>query len=174
MDNNFACSTLACSRVHLLPYPPKQADRRNSHKHGYYSAASPRYWQDLPEKSTRREDHLFHHCHLQSSASEEQAGPDKIKTAVVPSLQGHYTPISHRADSHKENPMNFAISDEVVKDLEQFTVFLRTQMEPFLAEWYKREAVPREFFQDLGKDGWLGFTLKNGKFAEQSYTDGPP
>jgi alkylation response protein AidB-like acyl-CoA dehydrogenase len=30
-------------------------------------------------------------------------------------------------------------------------------------------SVPREFFQDLGKDGWLGFTLKNGKFAEQSY-----
>jgi len=65
--------------------------------------------------------------------------------------------------------MNFAISDEVVKDLEHFTGFLRTQMEPFLTEWYKREAVPREFFQNLGKDGWLGFTLKNGELLEQSY-----
>ena len=65
--------------------------------------------------------------------------------------------------------MNFAISDEVVKDLEQFTDFLRTQMEPSLAEWYKREAVPREFFQNVGKDGWLGFTLKNGELLEQSY-----
>ncbi|MEJ2236102.1 MAG: acyl-CoA/acyl-ACP dehydrogenase [Syntrophobacterales bacterium] len=65
--------------------------------------------------------------------------------------------------------MNFAISDEVVKDLEQFTGFLRTHLEPELAAWYKKEAIPREFFQSLGKDGWLGFTLKNGELVEHSY-----
>ena len=65
--------------------------------------------------------------------------------------------------------MDFAIADEITEDLEQFAAFLRTQMEPFLAEWYKREAVPREFFQDLGKEGWLGFTLRNGEFVEHSY-----
>ncbi|MEJ2234273.1 MAG: acyl-CoA dehydrogenase family protein, partial [Syntrophobacterales bacterium] len=65
--------------------------------------------------------------------------------------------------------MNFAISDEVVKDLEQFTGFLRTHLEPELAAWYKKEAIPREFFRNLGKNGRLGFILKNGEFLEQSY-----
>ena len=65
--------------------------------------------------------------------------------------------------------MDFAIPDKITEDLEQFTGFLRTQMEPFLTEWYKREAVPREFFQNSGKAGWLGFTLKNGELLEQSY-----
>ncbi|MGD8383178.1 MAG: acyl-CoA dehydrogenase family protein, partial [Syntrophobacterales bacterium] len=65
--------------------------------------------------------------------------------------------------------MDFAIADEITEDLEEFAGFLRTEMEPFLAEWYKREAVPREFFQDLGKVGWLGFTLRNGEFVEHSY-----
>lgn len=65
--------------------------------------------------------------------------------------------------------MDFAMPDKITEDLEEFTGFLRTHMEPFLAEWYKREAIPREFFQDLGKDGWLGFILKNGEFLEQSY-----
>ena len=49
--------------------------------------------------------------------------------------------------------MNFAISDEVVKHLEQFTGFLRTQMEPFLAEWYKKEAIPRELYEAARVDG---------------------
>jgi alkylation response protein AidB-like acyl-CoA dehydrogenase len=65
--------------------------------------------------------------------------------------------------------MDFAIPQEVVKDLEQFTGYLRTHLEPELAGWYKKEAIPREFFRILGKDGWLGFTLKNGEFLEQSY-----
>jgi short/branched chain acyl-CoA dehydrogenase len=68
-----------------------------------------------------------------------------------------------------EDLMDFAIPQEVVKDLEQFTGFLRAHLEPELAAWYKKEAIPREFFRNLGKDGWLGFTLKNGEFLEQSY-----
>ena len=68
-----------------------------------------------------------------------------------------------------EDLMDFAIPQEVVKDLEQFTGYLRTHLEPELAGWYKKEAIPREFFRILGKDGWLGFTLKNGEFLEQSY-----
>lgn len=64
--------------------------------------------------------------------------------------------------------MNFAISDEVVKDLKQFTGFLRTHLEPQLAAWYKKEAIPRELFQSMGQDGWLGFSQENGHIKEHS------
>jgi len=65
--------------------------------------------------------------------------------------------------------MDFAIPDKVAKDLEEFTDFLRNNMEPFLNEWYKKEVIPRDFFQNLGQEGWLGFTQKDGRFIEQSY-----
>ncbi|MCG6982539.1 MAG: acyl-CoA dehydrogenase family protein [Deltaproteobacteria bacterium] len=65
--------------------------------------------------------------------------------------------------------MNFAMSDNLARDLEKFNDLLRGHLEPFLNQWYKKEAIPREFFQRLGQDGWLGFTGKNGQFVEQSY-----
>lgn len=65
--------------------------------------------------------------------------------------------------------MDFAMSDNLARDLKKFTDFLRDHLEPFLNQWYKKEAIPREFFQNLGKDGWLGFTPKNGQLVEQSY-----
>ena len=64
--------------------------------------------------------------------------------------------------------MNFAMPDKVVQDLDRFTNFLRNHMEPFVGEWYKKEVIPREFFHNLGQDGWLGFTRKNGRLVEQS------
>ena len=65
--------------------------------------------------------------------------------------------------------MDFAIPDNLTRDLEEFTDFLRNHLDPFLTEWYKKEVIPREFFQNLGQDGWLGFKQKNGQFVEQSY-----
>ena len=65
--------------------------------------------------------------------------------------------------------MDFAIPDKVVQDLDKFTNFLRGHMEPFVGEWYKKEVIPREFFHNLGQEGWLGFTRKNGRLVEQSY-----
>ena len=64
--------------------------------------------------------------------------------------------------------MNFAIPDEVVKDLEQFKDFLQIHQEPYLSEWYKKEAIPREFFQQLGRNGWLGFSQENKQITEQA------
>jgi alkylation response protein AidB-like acyl-CoA dehydrogenase len=65
--------------------------------------------------------------------------------------------------------MDFAIPENVAKDLEEFTHFLQNHLDPFLIEWYKNEAIPRDFFQNMGRDGWLGFSQKNGRFVEQSY-----
>lgn len=64
--------------------------------------------------------------------------------------------------------MDFAIPEMVTKELEQFKGFLRTHLEPHLASWYKKEAIPRELFQSMGQDGWLGFSQENGHIVEQS------
>ena len=67
-----------------------------------------------------------------------------------------------------EDLMDFAIPQRITKELEQFEIFLRTHLEPQLAAWYKKEAIPRELFQSLGQDGWLGFSQENGHIVEQS------
>ena len=64
--------------------------------------------------------------------------------------------------------MNFAIPDEVVKHLDQYKLFLRAHMEPHQAVWYKKEAIPREFFQRLGEDNWLGFNQDSNRIEEDS------
>ena len=64
--------------------------------------------------------------------------------------------------------MEFAIPEKVAHDLEQFKAFLKTNLEPHLAGWYKQEIIPPEFFQKMGHDGWLGFCQKNGRIVEQS------
>jgi alkylation response protein AidB-like acyl-CoA dehydrogenase len=65
--------------------------------------------------------------------------------------------------------MDFAMPENVAKDLEDFSNCLRNKMDPFLTEWYKKEVIPKEFFQHLGQEGWLGFKEKNGRLVEQSY-----
>ena len=63
--------------------------------------------------------------------------------------------------------MDFAIPAEVTEALEQFKDFLGTHMESHLAEWYKQEAIPREFFQEMGHDGWLGYSQEDSQVTEQ-------
>ena len=64
--------------------------------------------------------------------------------------------------------MDFAIPEKVVEDLKHYKVFLQAHLEPHLAQWYKQETIPRDFFQRLGHDGWLGFSQENGRVVEQS------
>jgi len=89
---------------------------------------------------------------------------------VARALEGNYIfkeKIAERIES--EEYMDFAMTDNLARDLEEFTDFLRIHMEPFLFEWYKKEVIPREFFQKLGQEGWLGFKQKNGQLGEQPY-----
>ncbi len=64
--------------------------------------------------------------------------------------------------------MDFAITAELAEDLEQFKAFLRAHMEPHLAEWYRQEAIPREFLGRMGHSGWLGYSQEDGRIIEQS------
>ena len=59
--------------------------------------------------------------------------------------------------------MDFAFPAEVTEALGQFKDFLRAHMESHLAEWYKQEAIPREFLQKMGHDGWLGYSQQNSQ-----------
>jgi alkylation response protein AidB-like acyl-CoA dehydrogenase len=63
--------------------------------------------------------------------------------------------------------MDFAIPAEVTEALEQFKDFLRTHMESHLAEWYKQDAIPREFLEKMGHRGWLGYSQEDSQFTEQ-------
>ena len=64
--------------------------------------------------------------------------------------------------------MEFSIPAEVARDLDDFRNFLDTHLNPRLAKWYKDEALPREFFRELGREGWLGYSQDNGSVQEDS------
>jgi alkylation response protein AidB-like acyl-CoA dehydrogenase len=64
--------------------------------------------------------------------------------------------------------MDFVIPEKITGKLAQFQDFLQAHMEPHLAEWYKQEAIPREFFERLGHEGWLGYNQKDNEIIEQS------
>ena len=61
--------------------------------------------------------------------------------------------------------MDFAIPAQVAEDLERFEAFLQNQMESNLAEWYKHDAIPRDFFEKMGHEGWLGYSQEAGQIA---------
>ena len=64
--------------------------------------------------------------------------------------------------------MEFSIPAEVSRDLDDFESFLDTHLAPQLAKWYQDEALPREFFQEMGREGWLGYSQDNGSVQEDS------
>ncbi|UCG12038.1 MAG: acyl-CoA dehydrogenase family protein [Deltaproteobacteria bacterium] len=64
--------------------------------------------------------------------------------------------------------MDFAVPENIVTDLEQFKSFLNGHLEPHLNTWYSTEAIPREFFRELGRAEWLGFSQEKEHVVEQS------
>ena len=65
--------------------------------------------------------------------------------------------------------MNFSVPENVSKDVERFKGFLKTSLVPDLSKWYKERAIPRSFFQDLGRKGWLGFSYNRNRLERQSF-----
>lgn len=64
--------------------------------------------------------------------------------------------------------MDFSIPQDVTRDLERFKVFLDKHLTPNLAGWYREGSIPREFFRELGREGWLAYKRENGRYVEQS------
>ncbi|MDZ7334738.1 MAG: acyl-CoA dehydrogenase family protein [candidate division KSB1 bacterium] len=65
--------------------------------------------------------------------------------------------------------MDFSIPKELESELIKFNDFIKSYLKPRLPQWQKEKSYPRTFFVELGKNGWLGFDLKNGAIIEQPY-----
>ncbi|GLI35547.1 acyl-CoA dehydrogenase family protein [Desulforhabdus amnigena] len=53
--------------------------------------------------------------------------------------------------------MDFLLPAEIMEERKRFEDFLRERLAPHVAGWYRERMVPRSFFQELGKEGWLAF-----------------
>jgi alkylation response protein AidB-like acyl-CoA dehydrogenase len=62
--------------------------------------------------------------------------------------------------------VDFSIPRTLACDLERFAQFIKTHVEPNLACWNSERQVPRAFFEELGKEGWLSYCYpSNGEQA---------
>jgi alkylation response protein AidB-like acyl-CoA dehydrogenase len=64
--------------------------------------------------------------------------------------------------------MDFFLPQEIAEDLKRFRAFLGKHLVPNLSRWYEDGAIPRGFLQELGSNGWLGFTAVGDDFREHS------
>lgn len=64
--------------------------------------------------------------------------------------------------------MDFEIPSVLNKDAERFKVFLSEHLVPNVSSWYQERAVPRTFFLAVGREGWFGFEIKEGRLVKQS------
>jgi alkylation response protein AidB-like acyl-CoA dehydrogenase len=72
--------------------------------------------------------------------------------------------------------MDFSIPRALTSDLERFAQFINTHIDPNLAFWNREKQIPRSFFEELGKAGWLEYcfppeggqgALKQGLLCER-------
>jgi alkylation response protein AidB-like acyl-CoA dehydrogenase len=64
--------------------------------------------------------------------------------------------------------MDFSWPDHITEDINRFNHFLRDEMEPYLANWYREGEVPKQFFKSMGTGGWFNFTFEDNKLKRLS------
>jgi alkylation response protein AidB-like acyl-CoA dehydrogenase len=65
--------------------------------------------------------------------------------------------------------MDFSVPETISKDVDRFKGFLKAILVPNLSKWNKEKAVPRGFFEDMGREGWFGFSYKKNHLGRQSF-----
>ena len=65
--------------------------------------------------------------------------------------------------------MDFSVPEAISKDVDRFKGFLKEALVPNLSEWYREKVVPRTFFQDMGREGWFGFSYEKDRLERQSF-----
>ena len=65
--------------------------------------------------------------------------------------------------------MDFSIPSKLSKDADRFKKFLGEKLLPNLSTWYHEGTIPRNFYADVGKGGWFGFTWKGGRLDRQTF-----
>lgn len=64
--------------------------------------------------------------------------------------------------------MEFSLPHPILQSRERFHGFLDDHLKPHLHRWYEEKIIPREFFAQLGANGWLAFERDGDSFREQS------
>jgi len=64
--------------------------------------------------------------------------------------------------------MDFSIPTDLSSDVDRLKRLLNKHVVPNLSDWYQNKSLPRGFFMTLGKEGWLGFKMKNGVLEKLS------
>jgi len=68
--------------------------------------------------------------------------------------------------------MDFRISQELVRDQGRFEDSLNTHLVPNLSLWNREREVPRAFFEELGKAGWLRYCFSSEGVGQAALKQG--
>jgi alkylation response protein AidB-like acyl-CoA dehydrogenase len=61
--------------------------------------------------------------------------------------------------------MDFSIPNEIAREVRRFEAFFAERLAPSLPLWTRQEALPREFFRELGAGGFYGFGFAAGRLV---------
>jgi len=64
--------------------------------------------------------------------------------------------------------MDFSLPDQYKTEVKRFNEFLKNDVRPKLNGWTESGVIPNAFFQELGRNNWLGFTNEDGQWTAQS------
>lgn len=65
--------------------------------------------------------------------------------------------------------MDFSIPENFSKDVERFKAFLQETVLPNLSAWTRDGALPRSFYEVMGREGWFGFTWEKDRIERQAF-----
>jgi short-chain 2-methylacyl-CoA dehydrogenase len=64
--------------------------------------------------------------------------------------------------------MDFSVPPALLTENDRLSAFLDAHLMPHLSTWYREGAVPRSFFESMGREGFLGFEGSRSQLREQS------
>jgi alkylation response protein AidB-like acyl-CoA dehydrogenase len=62
--------------------------------------------------------------------------------------------------------MEFSLPADVSEDRRRFLQFVSAHIKPNLHQWHQEEKVPRSLIEEMGREGWLGFSVNAGAIEE--------
>lgn len=64
--------------------------------------------------------------------------------------------------------MDYSIPQTICNDIDDFKLFLASELKPRLSSWYKAGTIPREFFSGMASGGWFGLQWQAGGLQKTS------
>ncbi len=63
--------------------------------------------------------------------------------------------------------MDFSLPAEFADDVTRFKTLLRNRLASQLSEWHRQRELPKEFFSEMGRTGYYGFTFSSGRLIRR-------